>query len=115
MKKYGYKMYDCTLDEFYKYEQDSYASKQSSQPEEKWEYVDFESVDQAKKLIDMVFIPSKTGNLGKQKWFLDQKNLLILKIEFKSGEDSYQYQCAVERAWALGGHLDPRVKQIYYD
>ena len=107
-------MYNCSLDEFYKYEQYSYASKQSLQPEEKWEYINFKSVEQAKKLIDIVFIPSRHGNLGQQKWSLDKKNLLILTIEFHSGEDSYQYQCAVERAWALGGHLDPRVKQIYY-
>jgi hypothetical protein len=39
----------------------------------------------------------------------------IKKVEFSSDMDSELYQQAVERAWALGGHLDQRVEQIYYD
>ena len=114
--KRGYQMYDCTIEEFQSYERLCYDRKESLLYETKWNFVTFESLDQALKMIRMTFVPFEHGSLGKHEWKLDpQKQLLILNLQFENGEKSDLYQCAIERAWALGGHLDPRVKQIYYE
>ena len=81
-----------------------------------FEFLKFESVEHGIKLIKNVFVPVEHEFLPLIKWTLREKNTLLLKeLVFKNEEDATLYQTAIERAWALFGHLDSRVKQIYYD
>ena len=116
-QKYGYKMFDCTKEQLIRYNHDEcYMQKRPSNPSEKFQYVRFNSVDDAVKRINSMFIPTEHGNLPKVEWSLQDNNQLLIKeIWFYDRNDAYLYQCAVERAWALNGHLDVRVEQQYYD
>jgi len=115
-QKYGYRMFDCSLQEMYQYSNDCYAVKKGLTPSEKFNYVTFADVDTAVKKISSFFIPVEHGDLPYIEWTLQESSrLLIKKIWFYRLEDQQLYQCAVERAWALGGHLDPRVEQHYYE
>ena len=114
--KYGYKMFDCTLDQWKQFIDHSYDVKKVPDPENKFSYVQFQNCEEAISRIRSVFVPKSHGNLPKVKWTLTDRNTLLVKeIEFVTNEHSLLYQKAVERAWALGGHLDKRVKQIFYD
>jgi hypothetical protein len=115
-KKYGYKMFDCSAEEMRQYNNDCYLVKKRPNPSEKFNYVTFADVETAVQKINSVFIPAEHGDLPKVQWSLQESSQLLIKeIWFYNYEDRQSYQCAVERAWALGGHLDIRVEQIYYD
>jgi hypothetical protein len=114
-KKYGYKMFDCSVEEIKDYTDYCYKHKNIPQPQV-FSYVRFTNVEEAIERINAVFIPASHGNLPKTEWSLSESNSLLIKeIWFYEYKDQDLYQCAVERAWALGGHLDPRVEQHYYD
>lgn len=115
-KKYGYKMFDCSREEVKKYFDKCYNIKKTPTPSEIFSYVKFLNVEDAIQKINSVFIPAHHGNLPEIKWSLSESNSLLIKeIWFYTYQDQYRYQTAVERAWALGGHIDPRVEQFYYD
>jgi|TARA_R110000822_G_scaffold217407_1_gene351843 hypothetical protein len=115
-KKYGYKMFDCSQEFFRQYREDCYAKKKSHNPSEKFNYVTFVDVETAVKKINSVFIPAECGILPEVQWCLQESSQLLIKeIWFYNYEEQQLYQCAVERAWALGGHLDIRTEQYYYD
>jgi hypothetical protein len=115
-KKYGYKMFDCSLEEMRQYNNNCYYIKKSPNPSEQFNYVTFADVETAVKKINSVFIPAEHSILPKVQWSLQElSQLLIKEIWFYTYEDQQLYQCAVERAWALGGHLDFRTEQHYYD
>ena len=117
-KKYGYKFYDCTMEEWKHNFFEDYEIRKNRTAQEKplFEFVKFQSVKQGIELIKNVFIPAEHEFLPLIKWTLHEKNTLLLKeLVFKNEEDAKLYQTAIERAWALFGHLDIRVKQIYYD
>ena len=116
-KKYGYKMFDCTVEQIIRYNHDEcYMLKRPSNPSEKFRYVTFDDVDDAVKRINSVFIPKEHGELPKIKWSLHEDHQLLIKeIWFYETKDQDLYQQSVERAWALNGHLDVRVEQQYYD
>jgi len=105
------------LEEIRKYRHDEcYAVKKQPNPSEKFNYITFSDIAEAVKKINSVFIPFTHGDLPKIQWSLDEsKKLLIKELWFYTHEDQYLYQCAVQRAWALGGHLDYRVEQHFYD
>jgi len=116
IRTYGYKMFDVTMSDWKQYIHDCYYHKIAYQPNNKFKYVRFLSINDAIVKIKNIFIPPAHENLAKITWQLEEeRTLLIKKIEFSSDMDSELYQQAVERAWALGGHLDQRVEQIYYD
>ena len=115
-KKYGYKMFDCSLEEMRQYNNDCYQVKKMPNPSEKFNYVAFLNITDAVKNINSVCIPAESGRLPKIEWSLQEADQLLIKeVWFYTYEDQQLYQCAVERAWALGGHLDLRVEQHYYD
>lgn len=115
-RKYGYKMFECSMDDFDDYNFRCYFfSKKEPRPEQVFEYKKFKSVDQARHLIKHILIPTACGDLPHVKWHLLDSQTLVKEVWFYEYSDQKLYQCAVERAWALGGHLDPRVKQLYYD
>jgi len=115
-KKYGYKLFDCSMEEMRQYNSDCYDLKKMANPSEKFDYVAFKDVETAVKKINSVFIPAEHGDLPYIEWSLqDSGQLLIKEIWFYTYADQQLYQCAVERAWALGGHLDLRTEQHYYD
>jgi hypothetical protein len=115
-KKYGYRIFDCSVDDFKKYYSDCYLIKKIPVPKEKFTYYCFSNVEEAIKKINCVFIPMEHGELPKIKWSLNESNQLLIKeIYFYNYEDQSLYQQSVERAWALGGHLDIRAEQCYYD
>jgi hypothetical protein len=118
-KKYGYKMFDCSLEEIHQYYKDCYRLKKTPTPAEKFNYVTFLGIADAVIKIKSIFIPTVHGDLPKIQWSLNESNSLLVKeIWFYAHEDQQLYQCAVERAWALGalsGHLDPRVQQFFYE
>jgi hypothetical protein len=116
-KKYGYKMFDCSIEEIRRYNHDEcYLFKKQSNPSEKFNYVTFLDVADAVRKINSIFIPEAHGYLPKIKWSLEDSNQLLVKeLWFYTAEDQDLYQYAVQRAWALGGHLDIRVEQHYYD
>lgn len=116
IRKYGYKMFDATMSTWKQYVRDCYNYKIAHQPNKKFKYVRFLSIDDAIVKIKNIFIPPAHEKLARISWQLaEEQTLLIKKVEFSSDMDSELYQQAVERAWALGGHLDQRVEQIYYD
>jgi len=114
-KKYGYKMFDCTIQQMQEYNASCYDVKETPNPRERFPYVNFNSVDSAVKLINSVFIPPHHGNLPSVEWRLQAPDLLVKEITFHKYEHQALYQTSIERAWAMGGHLDPRVEQHYYD
>ena len=117
-KKYGYKFYNCTMEEWkYNFFEDYEIRKnRTAQETVPFEFLKFESVKQGIELIKNVFIPAEHEFLPLIKWTLHEKNTLLLKeLVFKNKEDAKLYQTAIERAWGLFGHLDSRVMQIYYD
>ena len=114
-KKYGYKMFDCTVSDFSQYLRDCYRYKKKSTPEKKYDFVRFTDVDSAINMIRNIFIPKEHEHIAEISWSLEENNTLLVKqIAFREYESQELYQNAVERAWALGGHLDTRVHQIYY-
>ena len=116
IRTYGYKMFDATMYVWNQYVRDCYNHKMAHQPNKKFKYVRFLSINDAILKIKNIFIPPAHEKLAKITWQLEEEQtLLIKKVEFSSDMDSELYQQAVERAWALGGHLDQRVEQIYYD
>ena len=117
-KKYGYKFYNCTMEEWKHNFFKDYEIRKNRTAQEKlpFEFLKFESVKHGIKLIKNVFVPPEHEFLPVVKWSLHEKNTLLLKeVVFKNKQDAKLYQLAVERAWALFGHLDSRAKQIYYD
>ena len=117
-KKYGYKLYNCTMEEWKSNLLQDYEFRKNRTAEEKppFEFLKFESIEQGIELIKNTFIPAEHEFLPQIKWSLREKNTLLLKeLIFKNEEDAKLYQTAIERAWALFGHIDIRVKQIYYD
>lgn len=109
-------MFDCSREEIKKYFDKCYNIKKPPIPSEIFSYVTFLNVEDAIQKINSVFIPAHDGNLPKTEWSLSESNnLLIKEIWFYTYQDQHLYQSAVERAWALGAHLDPRVEQHYYD
>ena len=116
-QKFGYKMFDCTAQQFLQNaDQNNYYKKNKFTNENQFKFVTFKTVEEAIGKINCVYIPEQHGKLPKTVWSLQQSNTLLLKeIWFYNYNDRYLYQCAVERAWALGSHSDPRVKQINYD
>ena len=116
IRTYGYKMFDVTISDWKDHVDDCYIHKIAHEPNKKFKYVRFSSINDAIVKIKNIFIPSAHEKLAQISWQLEEEQtLLIKKIKFSSGSDSELYQQAVERAWALGGHLDQRVEQIYYD
>ncbi len=114
--KYGYKMVDCSKEEILRYNEECYLFKKTPNKSEIFNYVTFLDTADAIKKINCIFIPKIHGDLPKIKWSLiDSNQLLIKEMWFYKSTDRYLYQCAVERAWALGGHLDPRVQQFFYE
>lgn len=115
-KKYGYKMFDCSIEEIKNYMKNCYYIKKTPMPSEQFSYVRFSNVEDAINRINSIFVPADHGNLPRIKWSLSESNRLLIKeIWFYTYKDQQLYQCAVERAWALGRHLDVRVEQHYYD
>ena len=115
-KKYGYKMFDCSVQEIKDYTNYCYKHKKTPLLPRVFPYVRFTNVEDAIGRINAIFIPEAHGNLPKTEWSLAESNSLLIKeIWFYESKDQDLYQCAVERAWALGGHLDARVEQHYYD
>ena len=117
-KKYGYKFYNCTMEEWKYNFFDDYEIRKNRTAQETipFEFLKFESVEHGIKLIKNVFVPVEHEFLPLIKWTLREKNTLLLKeLVLKNEEDAKLYQTAIERAWGLFGHLDSRVMQIYYD
>jgi len=114
-KMYGYRMFDCSIDEFKNYNYECYHGKKQPYPTERFGYIKFDSVDHAIDMINQIFIPAADGGLPRKKWKLIDQHTLALELWFYDYDHQYLYQCAVERAWALGSHLDSRVEQLYYD
>lgn len=117
-KKYGYKFYNCTMEEWKRNFFQQYQHRTNRTVHEKipFEFLKFESIEQGIEVIKNIFIPAEHEFLPQIKWSLREKNTLLLKeLVFKNEEDATLYQTAIERAWALFGHLDVRVIQIYYD
>ena len=112
--KYGYRMFDCEIKDLYKYKQRCYDSKKEPNPSDVFSYKTFDSIQQAQSLIGHVLIPASARHLGRERWTLEG-NMLIKEVTFDSGADANTYQTAIERAWAMGGHLDPRVEQSYHE
>lgn len=113
---YGYKMFDCTLDDWNKYVFNCWDKKVSPNPTTIFPYMKFNSIDEGIDMIGNYFIPAEHEKLATIDWEIkEDQTLLIKNVTFSNQSDSELYQTAVERAWALGGHLDLRVKQIYYD
>ena len=114
--KYGYMMYDCTIDEMQKHKADCYDLKRESDPASVFGYYKFANVQDAVERINSLYVPMEHGDIPHVEWQLDESGTLLIKeITFDKPEDQTLYQDAVERAWALGGHLDVRVQQIFYD
>jgi len=115
-QKYGYKMFNCTLEQIKEYKHHCYFLKKAEQPQNEFNYIKFLNIEDGIKKIKNIFIPTEHKYLGNTTWELNESNeLLIKKICFTNYKDAELYQEAIERAWALGGHLDPRVEQIFYD
>ena len=114
-KKYGYKMFDCSIEELHHYIRECYRLKEPVIFEEKFDYINFESVEHATEVIKSAFIPHSHGLLPYVRWRLHDKQTLIKERWFYEYGDQNLYQCAIERAWALGRHLDQRVRQLWYD
>ena len=115
-KKYGYSIFDCSVDDFKKYHSDCYLIKKTPVPKEKFTYYCFSNIEEAIKKINCVFIPIEHGGLPKIKWSLNESNhLLIKEIWFYNYNDRVLYQKSIERAWALGRHFDVRVEEYFYD
>ena len=109
-------MFDCSVQEIKDYTNYCYKHKKTPLLPRVFPYVRFTNVEEAIGRINAIFIPEAHGNLPKTEWSLAESNSLLIKeIWFYESKDQDLYQCAVERAWALGGHLDPRVEQHYYD
>ena len=64
-KKYGYKMFDCSLEEMRQYNNNCYYIKKSPNPSEQFNYVTFADVETAVKKINSVFIPAEHSILPK--------------------------------------------------
>ena len=115
-QKYGYKMFDCSIEQMEQYLTECYNNKIPPDCKEKFSYLTFLNVVDGIEKINSIFIPQEHKNLPKTVWSLQESNQLLIKeIWFYSFDDRHLYQSAVERAWALGGHLDIRVEQHYYD
>lgn len=112
--RYGYRMFDCEIEDLQKYKQRCYESKKEPNPSDVFSYKTFASIQQAQSLIGHVLVPASARKLANEYWTL-QDNMLIKEVHFDSNADAVEYQTAIERAWALGGHLDPRVEQTYYE
>lgn len=112
--KYGYRMFQCDIEELEKYKSHCYNIKKEPTPAEKFPYRSFTSIEQAKALVGHVLVPSSARLLGQERWTLEG-DMLIKQVTFESDADANTYQTAIERAWAMGGHLDPRVEQSYYE
>ena len=113
--KYGYRMYDCTMEQFLEHRQQCYENKTEHDPREMFEYKIFPSVEKARAMIKHILVPASDGRLGQETWTLQEDTLLIKEVRFESEAHANTYQTAIDRAWALGGHLDHRVEQSYYD
>lgn len=115
-RRYGYKMFDCSLTDFNQYKNKNYTIKKEVSLDKIFRYKKFQTTESAIDKINFVFIPAEHGLLPRTTWILsDDKTLLIKEIVFENNDDSILYQNSVDRAWALGGHLDPRVVQIHYE
>jgi len=77
--KYGYKMFDCSLEEIRQYIDNCYALKKSPNPSEKFNYVTFADVETAVKKINSIFIPAEHGDLPKVQWSLQESAQLLIK------------------------------------
>jgi len=116
IRTYGYKMFDATMSDWDSYAHHCSNNRIDSQPNTKFKYVRFLSIKDAIVKIKSTFVPPAHEKLAQINWRLDKEQTLLVKtVKFSSVADSELYQQAVERAWALGGHLDRRVEQIYYD
>ena len=114
--KYGYRMCNCTLEELRTYQEHCYQHKKTFAPIEKFGAVKFTSVEHAKSLIRHILIPQEHAKQADASWTLAKDNTMLVKeIAFKTKHNAELYQEAVERAWALGGHLDPRTEQSYHE
>jgi len=108
---YGYKMFDCTLAEWQAYEKECYRDRRRLDATSRFSYLKFKSINEGIVLIRNIFIPKEHEKLATIEWRLEDKSeKLIKKVFFYNKKDSELYQIATERAWALGGHLDPRVE-----
>jgi hypothetical protein len=115
-KKYGYRMYDCSVEELKNYTKQCLIVKKMIAPATQFGYRIFDSIEHGINSINSIFVPADHGNLPAVHWQLEDGNTLLVKtIEFYNPVDQTLYQSSVERAWALGGHLDPRVDQVFYD
>lgn len=115
-QKYGYRMYNCTRQQLEEYNKQQYSTKKQVEPGIEFGYKTFDDIDHGIREINSIFVPEEHGNLPLVNWKLTESNTLLIKvISFYHFDDRTLYQCSVERAWALGGHLDPRVEQIFYD
>jgi len=109
-------MFNCSAEDIKKYNNECYRVKKQPRPFDKFSYLTFLNVKDGINKINSIFIPAEHGILPKVQWsLLESDQLLIKEIWFYTYEEQYLYQCAVERAWALGGHLDSQVEQYYYD
>ena len=113
--KYGYKMFDCNIEEFENYTRSCYNLKLAPEYSKKFKLRRFTDVDEAIKAMGHVYIPYEDRAVGNEVWSLEDGCLLWKQVSFKTDADAVTYQTAIERAWALGGHLDPRVEQSYCD
>ena len=114
--KYGYRMCNCTIEELHKYFQHCYDVKKPQMPMAEFGAVQFTSVKQAISMVRHTLIPQEHNNLADTSWTLAQENTMLFKeITFETKNNATLYQEAVERAWALGGHLDPRTEQSYHE
>lgn len=115
-KKYGYKMFNCSLSDLFEYIKHCYDVKKVSDPTQEFGFLIFNNVNEAIQKINFKHIPAEHGKLPQIKHSLTESNqLLIREITFYKAEDQQLYQNSIEKAWALEGHLDPRVQQFYYD
>lgn len=114
-KKYGYRMFDCSIGQLNRYLGNCYDLKKTPIFTDQFSFVKFQNVEDAIKKINSIFIPAHHGTLPKVEWSLHGDDLLVKELLFYKIDDQFLYQTSVERAWALGGHLDPRVKQYFYD
>lgn len=109
-------MFDCSVEELNLYNRKCYVTKKMPTPAKKFDYRHFDNLNDAIDTLKFIFVPMRHGDLPFVSWELLEKNTLVVKtVAFYNFEDQYLYQNSVERAWALGGHLDPRVQQFFYD
>ena len=84
-RRYGYKMYNCSLAEWNKYKDRKFHMKKNEDPAVIFGFMEFDTVETAQNKINSVFIPFEHGLLPRTTWTLsNDKTLLVKEIVFEN-------------------------------